>query len=211
MKRLARRNGYECFVTSGTGFFRKPATNGAPQRTLAAYFGAETNLINFEARVEALRPAAIAAHQLDVIAKEVQDASIATSDERQLGRKGAGALATPNGINSKMYLKGMAATNRAQMERAANALFDEAAWFVEGSGEIDSLSYGAVLRARSLVPIKGVGEKLSGIYYVTGVRHLFGASGYAQQFKARRNALAPSGAENFGGQGALAAPRGGRA
>lgn len=211
LKRLARRNGYECFVTGGKGFFRKPATNSAPQRTLAANFGAETNLVNFEARVEALRPAAIEAHQVDVIAKELQAASVATSDERQLGRTGARAVVAPNGVNSKMFVKGMVATNRAQMERAAGALYDEAAWFVEGGGEIDSLSYGVVLRARGLVPIKGVGEMLSGIYYVTSVRHIFGGTGYAQQFKVRRNALAPSGADDFGGKGALAAARGGRA
>jgi len=63
--------------------------------------------------------------------------------------------------------------------------------------------YGAVLRAGSLVPIKGVGEVFSGTYYITSVKHLFKTDKYSQQFRARRNALAPSGDEDFGDAGSL--------
>jgi hypothetical protein len=42
-----------------------------------------------------------------------------------------------------------------------------------------------------LVPIKGVGEPFSGLYYVTNVKHNFTVGNYVQKFTARRNALAP--------------------
>ena len=70
------------------------------------------------------------------------------------------------------------------------ALFDEAGWFMEGKGELNTAIYGSVLGARKLAPIKGVGESFSGIYYITNVKHIFNVGGYVQQFTARRNAIA---------------------
>jgi len=48
-----------------------------------------------------------------------------------------------------------------------------------------------------------VGEVFSGTYYITNVKHSFKPDNYSQYFKARRNALAPSGAEDFGGDSLL--------
>ena len=47
--------------------------------------------------------------------------------------------------------------------------------------------------------IKGIGETYSGIYYVTHVTHSFTAEGYTQYFRVKRNALMPTGAEDFSG------------
>ena len=47
------------------------------------------------------------------------------------------------------------------------------------------------------VLIKGVGETHSGMYYVTHVTHTFTADGYTQRFKVKRNALMPTGSEDF--------------
>ena len=42
-------------------------------------------------------------------------------------------------------------------------------------------------------PIKGVGATYSGVYYVTHVTHTFTPNGYTQTFRAKRNALRPTG------------------
>ena len=76
---------------------------------------------------------------------------------------------------------------------------DEAEWFIEGRGEVDTVIYGAALEAGKLVPVKGVGEAFSGIYYITHVKHKFDLERYMQQFTARRNASAPLGPSDFGG------------
>src|SRR3712207_7201341 len=39
LRRLARRNGFECFVKGGVGAFRKPALAEPPLPVLAAHFG----------------------------------------------------------------------------------------------------------------------------------------------------------------------------
>lgn len=203
LKRLARRNGFECFVKGETGYFRKPVLTETPQPVLAAHFGPETNLVYFDARLNALRPTAVEMHQIDTIGKQLQDAVIETGEQRQLGRDGALSVEAPNRITARMFVKHAVATSQPEMENLCRALFDEAEWFIEAKGEIDSVLYGAVLQTKNLAPIKGVGEIFSGIYYVTKVKHVFNIDRYIQQFTARRNALAPASPEDFAGNGSL--------
>jgi hypothetical protein len=203
LKRLARRNGFECFVKEEKGYFRKPVLTDPPQPVLAAHFGEETTLTSFEAQVDALRPTRVEAHQLDVIAKEAQVATIEASDMKPLGRDAALSLAVPNGIESRMYVKHAVGTSVLEMQNLSGALLNESGWFLEGKGEVDTSIYGAVLQARKLVPVKGVGEAFSGLYYVTNVRHVFGGERYVQHFTARRNALTPTGPADFAGGASL--------
>jgi phage protein D len=198
LKRLARRNGFECFVEGDHGFFRRPVLSAAPLPTLAAHFGDETNLVSFQAHADAMRPTNVRMRQIDPIAKELQDATFESGDQRALGRDtAADVTAPPSGITPRLYVKHAVATSLAEMENFGRAIYDEAEWFVEARGEVDGSLYDAVLRARHLVPIKGVGERFSGVYYVAGVRHLFRDERYTQQFRARRNALSPTGASDF--------------
>lgn len=203
LKRLARRNGFECFVEGDKGFFRKPVLSEPPQPVLAIHFGAETNLVSFDARLNALRPTAVEMHQLDTIAKEPQDAVVDGNEQRQLGRDGASSVAPPQGVSARMFVRHAVATSQPEMENLCRAMFDEAEWLIEASGEIDSALYGAALRAKQLAPIKGAGEIFSGVYYITSVRHVFTVDKYVQHFTARRNALIPAGPDDFGGGGSL--------
>lgn len=203
LKRLARRNGFECFVKGETGYFRKPVLTDPPQPVLAIHFGGETNLVSFEARLSALRPTAVEMHQIDTIGKQIQDAVVESSEQRQLGRDGTVSVTVPNGVVARLFVKQAVATGQPEMENLCRALFDEAEWFIEARGEVETATYDAVLQPRKLVPIKGVGESFSGLYYVTSVQHRFNIDGYVQQFTARRNALAPSGPDDFSGNGSL--------
>jgi phage protein D len=203
LKRLARRNGFECFVSGDKGFFRKPVLDGEPLPVLAAHFGGETNLINFDAKLNSLRPTKVEMHQFDTVGKQTQDAVVEAGEQEQLGRDRAESVAAPNGIVARTHVRQAVAVNQPEMENLCRALFDEAEWLIEASGEVESVLYGAVLRAKNLLPIKGVGEVFSGSYYITHVKHSFQPDKYTQQFKARRNALAPSGDENFGGASSL--------
>jgi hypothetical protein len=201
LKGLARRNGFECFVSGDSGFFRKPVLDSEPLPYLAAHFGGETNLISFDAKLNSLRPTKIEMHQIDIVAKEVQDALVESGEQVLLGRDRAESIAVPNGIVPRMHVRQTVSVNQPEMENLCKALFDEAEWLIEATGEVETVLYGSVLRAKSLVPIKGVGEVFSGTYYITNVKHLFKTDKYTQQFRARRNALAPAGDEDFGAGG----------
>ena len=191
LKRLARRNGFECFVKGDTGYFCKPTFTDPPLPVLASNFGPETNLKSFVAGLNGLRPTRVEMRQIDSVAKEIVTADIQEGDQRKLGKDGALSIAVPNGNSSKMFVKQVVATSQTEMENLCLALLDEAEWFMQGEGEINTTAYGSVLQPRQLVPIKGVGEAFSGLYYITNVKHVFRDGDYVQKFTGRRNALAP--------------------
>ncbi len=203
LKRLAKRNGYDCFVQNSTGYFRRPVLNGTPQKILAVHFGNETNLCFFQAGLNALRPTIVEMYQIDSMSKEIRSVTIDSMEQRQLGRTLSSEL-IPSGVQpTERYVKHAAAYNQQEMEALCQALYDKAEWLLEAEGEIISNIYQEVLKARELVTIKGVGRIYSGVYYVTNVRHSFTRDGYAQHFKARKNALSPDGTENWGESGSL--------
>jgi hypothetical protein len=60
---------------------------------------------------------------------------------------------------------------------------------VFGSGSLDVLRYGRVLKARQLVGVRGAGMAFDGLYYVTEVKHRIKRGEYKQDFKLARNGL----------------------
>jgi hypothetical protein len=69
----------------------------------------------------------------------------------------------------------------AKAARTADAAF--------GSGKLDVLRYGRVLKARRLVGVRGVGPAFDGLYYVKGVIHEIKRGEYKQSFTLARNGL----------------------
>ena len=70
-----------------------------------------------------------------------------------------------------------------------------------GEGEVAANLSGVLLKPRGTVTIKGIGESFSGVYFVSHVTHSFSGDGYTQTFEVKRNALLPSGSEDFAGGG----------
>jgi hypothetical protein len=60
---------------------------------------------------------------------------------------------------------------------------------VTGKGELDVLRYGAILKARQLVGVRGAGTAYDGLYYVKSVTHKMKAGEYKQSFELVRNGL----------------------
>lgn len=54
-------------------------------------------------------------------------------------------------------------------------------------GELDTVAYGGVLRAKHPVEVMGAGRHFSGMYYVDEVTHCFEAQDYRQHFVLKRN------------------------
>jgi phage protein D len=220
VRSLARRNGFEFyFETAKEGeqvqaFFRPPQLDGTPQPDLAIQFGEDSNLRSFRARLSGQRPLSVKTAQVDVEANSVNTGEAA---DTQLARLGAsdlnavvggplGGLVTPRAALAQMLVLGPPTSDPAALQAFAQAVRDEAGWFIDAGGEINCDAYGAVLRPHRLVLVKGAGTPYSGKYYVTAVTHeLTGDGGYVQRFEARRNARDLDGSEQFGGAG-LALP-----
>ena len=60
---------------------------------------------------------------------------------------------------------------------------------VSGSGTLDVLRYGRVLKARKLVGVRGAGQAFDGLYYVKSVTHSIKRGEYKQNFTLGRNGL----------------------
>ena len=199
LQRLAVRNGYECYVDGDHGYFGPPSVSTSRQPVLAVEFGAETNVRRFALEVNALAPSAVAMSQVDRLSKEILDAGAESARQASLGAKPLAGYLSAGMSPGLVHVAQTVTTGGPEMSTLCQGLYDRGEWFVTGEGEVDSHRYGAVLRPRSTVVVKGVGKTHSGGYYVTRVRHVFTPDGYTQTFGVKRNAVEPTGAEDFAG------------
>jgi phage protein D len=216
VRELATRNGLEFYFETDqdsgsiTAYFRAPQLNGTPQPDLAIQYGDQSNLLSFTAQLTGQRPLAVKIEQIDVSQNSVNIAQVNDTQLTELGAADANALVggplnglvTPKDVQGQMLVLGPPTSNATEMQTVAQAVRDEASWFITARGAINSDAYQAVLRPHRLVLVKGAGKGYSGTYYVTRVVHeLRGDGTYTQNFEARRNARDVSGSEQFGGSG----------
>lgn len=204
LKRLALRNGFDCYVAGTTGYFRPPAVDAEPQPLLALHFGEETNVNRFSLEVNALLPVNVTMFQVDRLNKEILEVTADTSRQTPLGDRVANDLLGIGKNPGQVYMSMNVATGNPEMIALSQGVFHQAEWFVSGEGEIAAAQYGHVLRPRGTVTIKGIGETHSGLYYVSHVTHVLTPDGYTQSFRVKRNGLKPTRSTNFvGGNGGL--------
>ncbi|MBE9571502.1 MAG: hypothetical protein IMF11_12810 [Proteobacteria bacterium] len=60
---------------------------------------------------------------------------------------------------------------------------------VTGTGSLDVLRYGSILKARGLVGVRGAGQAFNGLYFVKSVTHKIKRGEYKQDFTLTRNGL----------------------
>ncbi|MEC4018805.1 phage late control D family protein [Streptomyces sp. H27-D2] len=201
LKRLALRNGFECFVDGDTGYFQPPAVDETSQPVLTVHFGEDTNVNRFGLEVNALAPTDVVMFQVDRITGDVLDATAEPGRQSALGAQPAASRLGPGMEPGLVCVAQSAAAGVQTMTALCQSLHDQGTWFVTGEGEVAANQYGSILKPRGTVTVKGVGETHSGVYYVTHVTHRFTVEGYVQSFQVKRNALMPTGRENFAADG----------
>lgn len=221
LRELAHRNGLEFYLqtdpstSSLTAYFQAPQLDATPQPDLAIQFGDKSNLLHFSAHVTGQRPLAVKVAQLDVSSNsassvQVTDPSLTTignSDAGSLLNSALGTLVTPTDTQAQMLILGPPTSDATEQQTIAQAVRDDASWFIAAQGEINSDAYGAVLRPHQTVLVKGASKSYSGTYYVTRVTHeMHGDGTYLQKFEALRNALGVTGNEAFSSSGGLGLP-----
>ncbi|MFJ9406933.1 phage late control D family protein [Streptomyces sp. NPDC101393] len=200
LQQLADRNGYECFVETGAsgeveGHFHPPRHDARPQGTLTVNMGSATNVNSFRARFDMLGPAVAQAATIDP-----DDASAQSGQAQDPGHTdGMGQTpATPAERPRKLLLSGLGMAQSGEVQRYAQAVVDRSSWSVVAEGELSTVAYGGVLKAKRPVMVRGVGRQFSGRYYIERVLHTFTGDGaYTQRFTLRRNAMGLTGQENF--------------
>ena len=208
LQRLADRNGYECFVeTNGAGdvegHFHPPKREAKPQGTLTVNMGAATNVDRFRARFDMLGPVKAKARTIDPDDASAQDGQ---ADEGTQSEGMGDTPSVPADRPRRVLLSQLAMAQAGEAQRYAQAVVDRSSWSIVAEGELNTVAYGGVLKAKQPVMVRGVGRQFSGRYYVERVLHVIGGDGsYIQRFTLRRSAVGLTGQESFRSDDALPA------
>jgi hypothetical protein len=191
LKYLAQRCGYVFFVVPGP----------LPGQS-AAYFGPDVNLpmpqpalsVNMDANtnVESL------SFSLDGLAKKVRVYTVYDPITKRIPIRipvpNINVFKPPLGARPTMPAKIEFASDVAQMspDEAARGILGflmNNSSAISGSGSLDVLRYGHLLRARMLVGVRGAGLAYDGLYYVDSVTHSIKRGEYKQNFTLSRDGL----------------------
>jgi hypothetical protein len=88
-------------------------------------------------------------------------------------------------------IRGIANLSLIQAAGIALAKAAQTADVISGQGSLDVLRYGRVLKARSLVGVRGAGLAYDGLWFVKSVTHAIKRGEYKQNFTLSRNAFIP--------------------
>lgn len=196
---LAQRHGFDVYVdvdpSSGslTGHFGPVVLDDEPQGLLTIHMGQSSNLNQLNIRWDMLRPTGVQVDNIDADSGEDQTGSADGSELTLLGGDDLFEATTPR--MSRVLPAG--ATIEAELSSLAQGLSNRSSLAVIAEGEVDTNNFGAVLRAKRTVTVRGAGELYSGIYLVERVLHAFIEGEYTQHFTLRRNALAPRRQDDF--------------
>jgi phage protein D len=200
LQHLAERNGYECFVETTDvgaveGHFHPPRHDGQPQGTLTVNMGPATNVDKFRARFDMLGPALAKGATVDPADASAQNGQ--ADESTQSGAMG-GTPATPSDRPRRVLLSRLGMAQAGEVQRYAQAVVDRSSWSIVAEGELSTVAYGGVLKAKRPVLVRGAGPELSGRYYAQRVLHrITGDGSYTQAFTLLRNAVGLTGQENF--------------
>lgn len=206
LKRLARRNGFVCFFEHDPGadevkaYFGPPKLDADPQADLTM-LRENANLAWFDVQHSEVGPVRSAGAAIDPIGKRL----VRSSDKPLLEPLGGDDVgkAIEDGLTALGVEKATALLRDptpldAAIGREGSAAVDRAHFAVEARGELVPMQYRGLLRARRPVLVKGVGRVLAGVWYVRAVRTTIEEATLSQTFAFARNALSPSGSEQFG-------------
>lgn len=188
LKSRAEFNGYELIFREGRIYFGPMRLSAAPQDTLLIYAGTDTNCLSLSVRADG--------HQADAVAYDVPaesgDATIPETVYPNLPLLGI-THADSRAAGLEPFVWKMSAEAGADAQRLKSLAQQKANDLdihrVQGEGELDGTLYGHVLQAGLPVPLDGLGDWMSGIYYVDSVSHSFTSQGYKQRFRLLRNAF----------------------
>jgi Phage tail baseplate hub (GPD) len=200
LKQLARRHSYECYVQPDpllgidTGYFGPPRSSLPPQAVLSVDFGIATNTENFNVRYDMLQPTTAQATALDPRSKAQLPGPAPAALEPPLGREPTLGRIQPPPVSRPAATD---AANAGELLATSQSIANRSSRALRGSGEVDGLKLGRVLRPGLPIAVRGAGREHSGTYYVTQVSHTLSNDKYTQHFDAWRNAVGLSGAELF--------------
>lgn len=200
LRQMARRNAFECYVQpdpilgTDVGHFHPPQLLLPHQAVLSTDFGLATNMETFHVTYGMLEPTSALTQAFDPRTRVPVPGIGAAALEPPLGLVPALARILMRPV---VRPAGTDAANAAEAMALAQSVANRSSRCIQGSGEVDGLKLGRVVRPGLPVAVRGAGREHSGLYYVTQVSHSLAQDRYTQRIQAWRNALGLTGAELF--------------
>lgn len=186
IKELATRNGFVFYVEPtpvpgvNIAYWGLDNRLGLPQSALTMNMGADTNVENsITFSFDALGPAEPQVSIVEPVTKTAIPIPLPSGLHPPLASRPAGSL-------RRTLPRNTANLNPVQAALRGLSSANQSSDAVTGSGEVEAVRYGRVLRARKLVGVRGVGQSYNGNYYVQDVTHRIKRGEYKQSFTLRR-------------------------
>jgi hypothetical protein len=157
----------------------------APQKALTTNMGPSTNILSINFQNNALEPTMVFGTVEDKHLPHLIIPVIVPLPLPPYLAKYPEHIANLPHVRNKIYRSdGSHSAIRAYIEATGEVGASRNA--ITGSGEIDALRYGEILRARKLVSVRGAGLDYDGLYYVKSVSHKIERGSYKQSFSLAR-------------------------
>ncbi|MDQ1260935.1 MAG: hypothetical protein QG575_116 [Euryarchaeota archaeon] len=186
LQRMARRNGFV--------FYIEPITFGAnkaywgpenrlsiPQPALSVNLGEFSNVNSLSFSNDSMAPVNSEGSFVEPITR------MSLPSPRLPSLRVPPLSRNPASARRKTIQRQMANMNPSQAAAASVSASTNSPEPVEGQGELDTVKYGHVLRARGLAGVRGAGLSYNGYYYVKSVKHNISKGEYKQSFTLSRD------------------------
>jgi len=189
IRRLARRNGFLFWVTcdeegTETAHFKRPPLGGdAACDLIINLVDPKPNLTMLDICWDVERPAKAEATELDLNAKSDITGTVERSPLTPLGGTGlADVISAP--YVTHVYAP---VDDSGDLQARCEGALIDASFFVKASGTTSLSSLRTVLRAHTLVNLRGAGSRHSGLWLCSSVRHIIDVSEHRMEFELIRN------------------------
>lgn len=186
---LATRNGYVTYVDPGPApgvsrvYWGPPVRVGMPQAALAVNLGSDTNVTEVAFKTEATTPTTVTGGVVD---RQTGSSTTVTAPAPTRTPLAAVPFATTNANDVRRRRLRDVGSESVAAQARAQAEVDRSADAVIAEGRADGVLYGAVLRPRGLVGVRGAGAN-DGVWYVRRIEHQLAPGSYTFGFKLARD------------------------
>jgi hypothetical protein len=193
LRRLASKNDYIFFVEptdipgANIAYWGPKELTYRPKNPLNVNMGPDTNVTSMSFQYDALKPISISGTiKIPFINTEVP-IKVGSSSRTLLASKSPNEI---NGDNTREIKFRLDGSNFSESYIEAQSLVNCSMDLVSSSGELDTVKYGDILRARGTCFVRGAGLTNDGIYYVKSVTHkMIPGHSYSQSFELTREGL----------------------
>ena len=191
LERIARRHGYVFFIKPGplpgtnTAYWGPPERFALPSKALSVNMGHLTNCESIDFSYDAQAATTVKGQVQDRLTGQTLPVqTFASLRIPPFASQPALLTQQPNVRSSQFRSSGL---NVIQSFGRAQGMTDASTdSVVTASGEVDTTRYGAVLQARGVVGVRGVGYQHDGFYFVQRVTHQLREGEYRQSFELSR-------------------------